>query len=199
MFYGNGASTVGSTVLLSTGRSLDDRRAGKQILQSFFSPNSACALEKTNTMTVQDGCRTTEPKSCKEEDSVTMTNYDDTVAFLGQWGRFQRVVFFLLCASIVPNGFGAFTLVFLTDTQTHQCLVPDVNLTEDWRETIIPATVSSCRSSFAKIFNCCAHKKQSAGTPNNYRNNVTRYLLIITWYIPVFIQKLLERFENRCV
>ncbi|XP_026226005.1 solute carrier family 22 member 4-like isoform X2 [Anabas testudineus] len=78
---------------------------------------------------------------CKEKNSLTMTNYDDTVAFLGQWGRFQRVVFFLLCASIVPNGFGAFTLVFLTDTPTHHCMVPDVNLTKDWRETIIPTEV----------------------------------------------------------
>lgn len=82
---------------------------------------------------------------CKEKDSLTMTNYDDTVAFLGQWGRFQRVVFFLLCASIVPNGFGAFTLVFLTDTPTHHCMVPDVNLTKDWRETIIPTEVRGCR------------------------------------------------------
>ncbi|KAK2828102.1 hypothetical protein Q5P01_019136 [Channa striata] len=70
-----------------------------------------------------------------------MTTYADRVAFLGQWGRFQQVVFFLLCASIVPNGFGAFTLVFLTDTPSHWCSVPDVNLTEDWREAIIPVQV----------------------------------------------------------
>uniref|UniRef100_A0A3P8W319 Major facilitator superfamily (MFS) profile domain-containing protein n=1 Tax=Cynoglossus semilaevis TaxID=244447 RepID=A0A3P8W319_CYNSE len=61
-------------------------------------------------------------------------HYAETVAFLGQWGRFQQVVFFLLCASIVANGFGAFTLVFLTDTPRHHCRVPDVNLTEDCRD-----------------------------------------------------------------
>ncbi|KAG7215897.1 hypothetical protein INR49_002533 [Caranx melampygus] len=67
-----------------------------------------------------------------------MKDYDNTVAFLGQWGRFQQVVFFLLCLSIMPNGFGAFSLVFLMGVQSHRCLVPDVNLTEDWREASIP-------------------------------------------------------------
>uniref|UniRef100_A0A3P8W0E8 Major facilitator superfamily (MFS) profile domain-containing protein n=1 Tax=Cynoglossus semilaevis TaxID=244447 RepID=A0A3P8W0E8_CYNSE len=70
-----------------------------------------------------------------------MKHYAETVAFLGQWGRFQQVVFFLLCASIVANGFGAFTLVFLTDTPRHHCRVPDVNLTEDWRNFTIPFEV----------------------------------------------------------
>ncbi|XP_068456278.1 organic cation/carnitine transporter 2-like [Clinocottus analis] len=70
-----------------------------------------------------------------------MKDYEDAVAFLGQWGRFQQVVFFLLCASILPNGFGAFSVVFLTDAPRHHCLVPDVNLTEDWRDAIIPIEV----------------------------------------------------------
>ncbi|XP_027129037.1 solute carrier family 22 member 4 isoform X2 [Larimichthys crocea] len=70
-----------------------------------------------------------------------MADYIDSIAFLGQWGRFQQVVFFLLCATIVPNGFGAFTLVFLADTPSHHCAVPDVNLTEDWHKSIIPIKV----------------------------------------------------------
>ncbi|XP_029029948.1 organic cation/carnitine transporter 2-like [Betta splendens] len=70
-----------------------------------------------------------------------MTSYDEAVAFLGPWGRFQQVVFFLLCACIVPNGFGAFTLVFLTDVPAHHCLVPDVNITEEWREAVVPVEV----------------------------------------------------------
>ncbi|XP_068591088.1 organic cation/carnitine transporter 2-like [Cebidichthys violaceus] len=70
-----------------------------------------------------------------------MMDYEDSVAFLGQWGRFQQVVFFLLCASIVPNGFGAFTLVFLTDAPNHHCVVPDFNLSEDWHKTLIPIEV----------------------------------------------------------
>nr|XP_040037474.1 solute carrier family 22 member 4-like isoform X1 [Gasterosteus aculeatus aculeatus]XP_040037475.1 solute carrier family 22 member 4-like isoform X1 [Gasterosteus aculeatus aculeatus]XP_040037476.1 solute carrier family 22 member 4-like isoform X1 [Gasterosteus aculeatus aculeatus]XP_040037477.1 solute carrier family 22 member 4-like isoform X1 [Gasterosteus aculeatus aculeatus] len=70
-----------------------------------------------------------------------MRGYDESVAFLGQWGPFQQAVFFLLCATIVPNGFGAFTLVFLTDLPSHHCAVPDVNLTEDWLTAVIPRQV----------------------------------------------------------
>lgn len=80
-----------------------------------------------------------------------MADYIDSIAFLGQWGRFQQVVFFLLCATIVPNGFGAFTLVFLADTPSHHCAVPDVNLTEDWHKSIIPIKVRL--QVFLKI--CC--------------------------------------------
>uniref|UniRef100_A0A3P8TTH3 Major facilitator superfamily (MFS) profile domain-containing protein n=1 Tax=Amphiprion percula TaxID=161767 RepID=A0A3P8TTH3_AMPPE len=67
-----------------------------------------------------------------------MKDYDNAVAFLGQWGRFQLIFFFLLCSTIVPNGFGAFTLIFLTDVPSHQCLVSDTNITEDWHKSIIP-------------------------------------------------------------
>lgn len=70
-----------------------------------------------------------------------MRDYDDITAFLGQWGRFQQIVYFFLCASILPNGFGAFSLVFLTDIPSHNCLVPDVNLTQDWRNAVIPIEV----------------------------------------------------------
>nr|XP_040037473.1 solute carrier family 22 member 5-like [Gasterosteus aculeatus aculeatus] len=70
-----------------------------------------------------------------------MKDFEASVAFLGQWGRFQQVVFFLLCASVVPNGFGAFSVVFLTDTPAHRCLVPEVNLTQDWLDVIIPIEV----------------------------------------------------------
>ncbi|KAM9788672.1 organic cation/carnitine transporter 2-like [Neosynchiropus ocellatus] len=70
-----------------------------------------------------------------------MKGYAESVRFLGQWGRFQRVVFLLLCVTIVPNGFGAFTLVFLTDTPEHRCRVPDVNITDEWRGAIIPELV----------------------------------------------------------
>ncbi|XP_042355459.1 solute carrier family 22 member 5-like [Plectropomus leopardus] len=70
-----------------------------------------------------------------------MKDYDDTISFLGQWGRFQQIVFFLLCASILPNGFGPFSVVFLTDIPSHHCLVPEVNLTQEWRNAIIPIEV----------------------------------------------------------
>ncbi|XP_042354903.1 solute carrier family 22 member 5-like isoform X2 [Plectropomus leopardus] len=70
-----------------------------------------------------------------------MKDYDDTISFLGQWGCFQQIVFFLLCASIMPNGFGALSVVFLTAIPSHHCLVPEVNLSEDWRNAIIPIEV----------------------------------------------------------
>uniref|UniRef100_A0A3Q3MM32 Solute carrier family 22 member 5-like n=1 Tax=Labrus bergylta TaxID=56723 RepID=A0A3Q3MM32_9LABR len=69
---------------------------------------------------------------------MTMKDYAESIAFLGQWGLFQQVVFFLLCASIMPNGFGAFTLVFVNDIPIHHCFVPEANLTREWLEAIIP-------------------------------------------------------------
>lgn len=70
-----------------------------------------------------------------------MKDYEDAIAFLGQWGRFQQTVFFLLCASVVPNGFGVFFTVFLTDTPSHHCLVPEVNLSQDWQDATVPKEV----------------------------------------------------------
>ncbi|CAJ1063490.1 solute carrier family 22 member 5-like [Xyrichtys novacula] len=70
-----------------------------------------------------------------------MQDYDESTAFLGQWGRFQQVVFFALVTSVIPNGFGAFSVIFFADVPTHHCLVPDVNLTEDWLSVIIPIEV----------------------------------------------------------
>ncbi|XP_055082362.1 solute carrier family 22 member 4-like [Periophthalmus magnuspinnatus] len=70
-----------------------------------------------------------------------MKDYEESIAFLGQWGCFQFVIFFVLCASIMPNGFGAFTLVFLTDVPPHHCTVPEANLTEEWQKAAIPLVV----------------------------------------------------------
>uniref|UniRef100_A0A8C9XDX9 Major facilitator superfamily (MFS) profile domain-containing protein n=1 Tax=Sander lucioperca TaxID=283035 RepID=A0A8C9XDX9_SANLU len=91
-----------------------------------------------------------------------MNDYDKITAFLGQWGRFQQIVFFLLCASIVPNGFAAFSVVFLTDIPSHHCLVPEVNLTQDWRSAIIPIEV--------------VHGKQRLKRCSRYRLDVVRNL-----------------------
>uniref|UniRef100_A0A3Q0S9I8 Major facilitator superfamily (MFS) profile domain-containing protein n=1 Tax=Amphilophus citrinellus TaxID=61819 RepID=A0A3Q0S9I8_AMPCI len=73
-----------------------------------------------------------------------MQDYDEVTAFLGQWGHFQQSVFVLLCASVLPNGFGAFSLIFLTDIPSHHCLVPNINMTEDWHQAIIPLELSRC-------------------------------------------------------
>lgn len=123
------------------------RREASRSLQSFL---TAYAVEQKHVRAsrIVFLCNRRQDTG-EEEDSLTMKNYADAVAFLGQWGRFQQMVFFLLCASIMPNGFGAFTLVFVNDIPTHHCLIPDVNLSRDWRSAIIPVQVSAGCSIFA--------------------------------------------------
>uniref|UniRef100_A0A665VEZ8 Solute carrier family 22 member 4-like n=1 Tax=Echeneis naucrates TaxID=173247 RepID=A0A665VEZ8_ECHNA len=70
-----------------------------------------------------------------------MKNYDDSIAFLGECGFYQKAVFFLLCASTIPNGFGVFALVFLMAVPSHHCQILNDNLTEDWHKTAIPIMV----------------------------------------------------------
>uniref|UniRef100_A0A672YDE4 Solute carrier family 22 member 5-like n=1 Tax=Sphaeramia orbicularis TaxID=375764 RepID=A0A672YDE4_9TELE len=70
-----------------------------------------------------------------------MSNYDESTAFLGNWGRFQQIVFFLLCASTIPNGSGVLSVVFVAATPRHHCWIPEVNLTADWLSAIIPVKV----------------------------------------------------------
>ncbi|XP_059207133.1 organic cation/carnitine transporter 2-like [Centropristis striata] len=91
-----------------------------------------------------------------------MNDYDSTTAFLGQWGRFQQMVFFLLCSTLIPNGFGGLSVVFLTDIPSHHCLVPDVNLTQDWHTATIPIEV--------------VNGKQQLSRCSRYRLDVVRNL-----------------------
>ncbi|XP_051902357.1 solute carrier family 22 member 4-like [Hippocampus zosterae] len=70
-----------------------------------------------------------------------MQHYDSSVAFLGTWGRFQLMVFFLLCSTILPNGTGSFSLVFITDTPQHRCRIPKANLSQEWWEVAVPLEV----------------------------------------------------------
>ncbi|KAG7215896.1 hypothetical protein INR49_002532 [Caranx melampygus] len=68
-----------------------------------------------------------------------MTDYEADTAFLGEWGRFQQQVFFLLCLTVIPNGFAALAVVFLADTPLHRCLIPaHFNLSAAWRNISIP-------------------------------------------------------------
>ncbi|XP_040006979.1 solute carrier family 22 member 5-like [Xiphias gladius] len=68
-----------------------------------------------------------------------MSDFEAATAILGEWGPFQRQVFFLLCLTIVPNGFTGMSIVFLADTPPHRCRVPaHVNLTAAWRNSSSP-------------------------------------------------------------
>uniref|UniRef100_A0A8C2YRX9 Solute carrier family 22 member 5 n=1 Tax=Chinchilla lanigera TaxID=34839 RepID=A0A8C2YRX9_CHILA len=68
-----------------------------------------------------------------------MRDYEEVTAFLGEWGPFQRLIFFLLSASIIPNGFNGMSVVFLAGTPEHRCRVPDAaNLSSAWRNHSVP-------------------------------------------------------------
>lgn len=71
-----------------------------------------------------------------------MKDYDERIAFLGQWGRFQQIVFFLLFVSTIANGTGVLSFVFLAAIPDHRCRIPEVNLTQDWLSVIIPVKVN---------------------------------------------------------
>uniref|UniRef100_A0AAY5E7W3 Major facilitator superfamily (MFS) profile domain-containing protein n=1 Tax=Electrophorus electricus TaxID=8005 RepID=A0AAY5E7W3_ELEEL len=70
-----------------------------------------------------------------------MMDYEETMAFLGQWGWFQQIIFFFLCTSAVPNGFSAFSVIFLADIPAHYCQIPGRNLTDEWIKASIPTKV----------------------------------------------------------
>ncbi|KAG8008534.1 Solute carrier family 22 member 5 [Nibea albiflora] len=91
-----------------------------------------------------------------------MNNYDETTAFLGHWGRFQQIVFFLLCASTIPNGSGVLSIIFVAAIPSHHCLVPELNLTQDWLNVIIPIKV--------------VNGKQELSRCSRYRLDVVRNL-----------------------
>ncbi|KAM4677024.1 solute carrier family 22 member 4-like [Discoglossus pictus] len=68
-----------------------------------------------------------------------MQDYDQAISFLGDWGRFQILIFFLLSGSIIPNGFNGMSVMFLAAIPEHQCLVPDsANLSQAWMNVSIP-------------------------------------------------------------
>ncbi|XP_073335964.1 organic cation/carnitine transporter 2-like [Pagrus major] len=91
-----------------------------------------------------------------------MNDYDETIAFLGQWGCFQKTVFFLLCASTIPNGTGVLSIIFVADVPAHHCRIPEVNLTQDWLNVVIPTKV--------------VNGKQEQSSCSRYRLDVVRNL-----------------------
>ncbi|XP_075994663.1 organic cation/carnitine transporter 2-like [Genypterus blacodes] len=68
-----------------------------------------------------------------------MQDYEETVSFLGRWGRFQCRIFFLLCLTAVPIGYNILSTIFLLDTPLHHCHIPShTNLSQDWIQASIP-------------------------------------------------------------
>ncbi|TKS83084.1 Solute carrier family 22 member 5 High-affinity sodium-dependent carnitine cotransporter [Collichthys lucidus] len=69
-----------------------------------------------------------------------MGDYDEDTAFLGQTGPYFWTTFFLLNTVFVSTGFNGLYIVFVGAAPKHHCLIPDVNLTDEWRNAIIPFT-----------------------------------------------------------
>ncbi|KAM6907197.1 LOW QUALITY PROTEIN: uncharacterized protein FYW49_013748 [Xenentodon cancila] len=67
-----------------------------------------------------------------------MGDYDEDTAFLGQTGPYFWATFFLLNTVFVSTGFNGLYIIFAGAAPKHHCLIPDVNLTEEWRNAIIP-------------------------------------------------------------
>ncbi|XP_038651886.1 solute carrier family 22 member 5-like isoform X2 [Scyliorhinus canicula] len=68
-----------------------------------------------------------------------MRDYDEITAFLGEWGPFQKIIFFLLSLIVFPTGFCGLSIVFVGDVPEHRCLIPgNLNLSEAWLNRTIP-------------------------------------------------------------
>ncbi|XP_072371950.1 organic cation/carnitine transporter 2-like [Scyliorhinus torazame] len=50
-----------------------------------------------------------------------MQDSDELTAFLGEWGPFQKTIFFSLSILIIPNGYTSLSMVFVADTPQHHC------------------------------------------------------------------------------
>ncbi|XP_031443238.1 solute carrier family 22 member 5-like [Clupea harengus] len=56
-----------------------------------------------------------------------MRDYEEIIAFLGEWGPFQKLIYALLSLSAIPNGYVGMAMVFLADIPPHHCRLPFLN------------------------------------------------------------------------
>ncbi|XP_030621385.1 solute carrier family 22 member 5-like [Chanos chanos] len=56
-----------------------------------------------------------------------MGDYEDSTAFLGEWGLFQLPIFILLSLSSVPSAYVGMATVFVADIPPHHCKIPHLN------------------------------------------------------------------------
>uniref|UniRef100_A0A8C6LXR7 Major facilitator superfamily (MFS) profile domain-containing protein n=1 Tax=Nothobranchius furzeri TaxID=105023 RepID=A0A8C6LXR7_NOTFU len=71
-----------------------------------------------------------------------MQDYEESVSFLGNWGPFQRKIFFVLLIACIPSGYSTLAVIFLLASPTHQCSIPaNSNLSQEWIQASIPVQV----------------------------------------------------------
>lgn len=81
------------------------------------------------------------------QDSAKNWDFDDLLPHVGEFGRFQKILVWLVCLpACIPCGFHAFNQLFMAPVPDHWCLVPDLmdsNMTAYERKLAsIPYTIN---------------------------------------------------------
>ncbi|KAJ8262206.1 hypothetical protein GJAV_G00163740 [Gymnothorax javanicus] len=100
---------------------------------------------------------------------LSMRDYDEITAFLGEWGPFQRTVSILLSLSTIPNGYSAMCMVFLGDTPRHHCSLPYLNSTEYNQSQALPREEVNGQLDYSQ----CTRYKRLNGTDEVQFGNET--------------------------
>lgn len=53
------------------------------------------------------------------------------LALIGDFGRYQKFIFFLLCLVCLPAAFNQLSIVFLAGVPDHRCAIPDIDKLTD--------------------------------------------------------------------
>lgn len=85
-------------------------------------------------------------------------DFDESIAFLGEYGFFQLLMMVLLSLSAIPCGYMGVMVVFISDTPGHHCRLP-INSTRN-------GTGEERTSSGAGPDNCSRYKVTGNGTSN---------------------------------